>query len=100
MIGDTHMTRLFTGVALGLGLLASSSALAAEKTVTLAVRNMYCRACPFIVKQSLERVSGVAKVAVSLKDKTAIVTYDDAKTNVPALTAATTEAGYPSAPQS
>jgi mercuric ion binding protein len=60
---------------------------------------MFCADCPFIVKKSLERVQGVGKVAVSYKDKTAIVTYDDSKTDVKSLTAATTNAGYPSAPK-
>jgi mercuric ion binding protein len=78
---------------------ASSAALAAERTVTLAVENMYCAACPHTVKASLEAVPGVSKAAVSYKDKTAIVTFDDAKTGVNALTAATTNAGYPSAPK-
>jgi len=50
-------------------------------------------------KASLEAVPGVAKAVVSFKGKTAIVTYDDGKTNVNALTDATTKAGYPSAPQ-
>ena len=50
--------------------------------------------------KSLEAVPGVAKADVSLKDKTAIVTFDDAKTNVHTLTNATTSAGYPSAPKS
>ena len=40
---------------------------------------------------------GVTKAVVSYADKTAVVTFDDAKTAVPALTAATTNAGYPSA---
>src|SRR5712664_2192424 len=56
-------------------------------------------ACPSIVKGSLEAVPGVAKVAVSFKDKTATVVYDDAKANVNQLNTATTEAGYPSAPK-
>ena len=86
-------------IVLGLGMLASSSALAAERTVTLAVRNMFCADCPFIVKKSLEAVPGVAKATVSYKDKTAMVTYDDARVDVSALTAATTNAGYPSAPR-
>jgi mercuric ion binding protein len=51
------------------------------------------------VKASLEPVPGVTKVAVSYKDKTAIVTFDDARTGVNALTTATTNAGYPSAPK-
>jgi hypothetical protein len=50
---DRSMTRL-TAFVLGLGVLASSSALAAERTVTLAVQNMFCADCPFIVKKNLE----------------------------------------------
>lgn len=94
------MAKLIASVALGLGLVASSIALAGERTVTLAVKNMYCADCPFIVKKSLEAVPGVDKAVVSLKDKTAIVIFDDAKADVSALTKATTSAGYPSAPQS
>jgi mercuric ion binding protein len=48
----------------------------------------------------LEAVPGVAKATVSLKDKTATVTYDDGKVDVKSLTEATTNAGYPSAPKS
>ena len=46
------MTKSLTAALFGLGLLASSTALASEKTVTLTVQNMYCSACP--VKSSLE----------------------------------------------
>jgi len=80
----------------GLSLLTSSVALAGEQTVTLAVQNMYCSACPITVKSSLQAVTGVVKAAVSYADKTAVVTFDDAKTAVPALISATTNAGYPS----
>jgi mercuric ion binding protein len=83
-----------------LAMLASSNALAADQTVTLAVKNMYCAACPFTVKASLQAVPGVKQAVVSYKEKTAIVTYDDASTDVNALVAATTNAGYPSAPKS
>ena len=93
------MNRLLTSAAFALCLFESSAALAAEQTVTLAVENMYCAACPHTVKASLEAVPGVTKVAVSYKEKTAIVTFDDAKTGVNALTTATTNAGYPSAPK-
>jgi cation transport ATPase len=51
------------------------------------------------VKASLEAVPGVAKVVVSYQDKTAIVTFDDSKTDVKTLTDVTTSAGYPSAPK-
>ena len=93
------MNKLLLSTAFALGLFSTSSAFAAEKTVTLAVQNMYCAACPHTVKASLEAVPGVTKVAVSFKDKTAIVTFDDAKTGVNALTTATTNAGYPSVPK-
>jgi mercuric ion binding protein len=45
-------------------------------------------------------VPGMSKAVVSYKDKTAVVTYDDGRTDVSALTRATTGAGYPSAPRS
>jgi mercuric ion binding protein len=93
------MTRL-TLIVLGLGMLASSSAVAAERTITLAVQNMFCADCPFIVKKNLEAVPGVARAAVSFKDKTATVVYDDGRADVKSLTDATTNAGYPSAPKS
>ena len=80
--------------------LTSSAAFAAEKTVTLTVNSMYCADCPYIVKKSLEGVPGVAKVTVSFRDKTATVTFDDSRADLKALTTATTNAGYPSAPQS
>ena len=93
------VNKLMTSSVFALGLLASSAAFAGEKTVTLSVQNMYCAACPHTVKASLEAVPGVAKVAVSYQEKTAIVTYDDGKTDVKGLTAATTNAGYPSEPK-
>jgi mercuric ion binding protein len=92
------MNKLFAAVLLGITVLASSTAIAAPKTVTLAVPGMYCATCPITVKGSLTAVPGVAKVGVSLANKTATVTFDDAKTAVPALIAATTNAGYPSTP--
>ncbi len=99
MSGQYSMTRIAL-VALGFGMLASSSAVAAERTITLAVQNMFCADCPFIVKKSLEAVPGVARATVSYNDKTVVVTYDDARVDVKSLTDATTNAGYPSAPKS
>ena len=71
-------------------------AAATERTVTLAVDNVYCASCPYIVKQSLAAAPGVKGVSVSLRNTTAIVTFDGARTNVAALTDATFEMGYPS----
>ena len=94
------MNKFLANATFAMSIVASSAAFAADKTVTLAVNNMDCAACPSIVKGSLEAIPGVAKVAVSFKDKTATVIYDDAKANVNQLTSATTKAGYPSAPKS
>jgi mercuric ion binding protein len=94
------MSKLLVSAAAALSVLGVSTASAAERTVTLAVKNMYCANCPLIVRKSLESVPGVDKAIVSYKEKSAVVTYDDAKAGVSALTRATTNAGYPSAPRS
>lgn len=70
-------------------------AFAAERTVTLAVKNMTCASCPYIVRESLSAVPGVTKVNVSFEKKTAVVTFDDSRASVEALSAASTKAGYP-----
>jgi mercuric ion binding protein len=93
---EIEMTRTLAAALLGIGLLASPTADAAEKTITLAVLGMDCAACPIIVKSSLEAVPGVEKVVVSLADKKAVVTFDDQQTTPLALMAATAHAGYPS----
>jgi len=93
------MKRIIPAMAAGLSLIAGSPALAGERTATLAIQNMDCAACPYIVRESLKAVPGVSKVVVSVQDKTVVVTYDDAKADLDALTAATTNVGYPSAPQ-
>jgi len=87
--------RLAAGTALAIVTL-SGVALAADKTVTLSVPGMTCSACPLTVKQSLQRVNGVEKVAVAFEPKEAVVTFDDAKTSIDKLRDATANAGYPS----
>jgi mercuric ion binding protein len=97
MIGsETSMTRILVLLGLAAMALAGGSASAAPRTVTLALENMYCAACPYIVKRSLAGVPGVVTIVVSFDRKTATVTYDDGKATVATLTGATTEAGYPS----
>ncbi|MER3546802.1 MAG: mercuric transport protein periplasmic component [Rhodanobacteraceae bacterium] len=68
----------------------------ATQTVTLSVPDMNCAACPITVKKALTKVPGVSKTEVSLERREAKVSFDDAKTNVEALTRVTKEAGYPS----
>ncbi len=69
---------------------------AATKTVTLSVPGMTCAACPITVKKALTKVEGVENIKVDLEEKKALVTFDDAKTNVQALLEATKNAGYSS----
>ncbi|TXI29645.1 MAG: mercury resistance system periplasmic binding protein MerP [Nitrosomonas oligotropha] len=68
---------------------------AAIQTVTLSVPGMTCAACPITVKKALSKVDGVQEVNVSYKKLEAVVTFDDAKTTVEALTKAIENAGYP-----
>ena len=75
---------------------AAHPAFAASKTTTLAVSNMTCSACPITVRKALLGVHGVEKVEFNLDKKEAVVTFDEARTNVKALTKATENAGYPS----
>ncbi|MGH6807027.1 MAG: cation transporter [Ensifer adhaerens] len=72
---------------------------AGERTITFAVDNMTCATCPYIVKTTMAAVPGVANVTVSFEAKTAIVTFDDAKTNPDAIAAASMNAGYPAHPK-
>lgn len=90
------MKRLLSSAVLAAVLLAGGAVHAGEQTVTLAVENMTCAACPYIVKRSLAAVPGVSKAEVSFETKAATVTFDDRKTNAAALMEATAKAGYPS----
>ena len=69
---------------------------AATKTVTLSVSGMTCAACPITVKKGLSKVEGVSKIDINYDKREAVVTFDDAKTNVQMLTKATEDVGYPS----
>ena len=93
MAGDFSVARVASPKSAGASGPVQQAA-ASERTVTLQVDNMYCASCPYIVKRSLAAVPGVKGVSVSFRDKTAIVTFDSARTNVAALTDATFEVGY------
>ncbi|MCH9018947.1 MAG: cation transporter [Proteobacteria bacterium] len=83
-------------LALAAMLLAGAPGAAArERTVTLRVP-MYCATCPYIVQRTLERVAGVVAVTTSYREQSAVVTFDDDRVDVAALTAATAGIGFPS----
>ena len=90
------MKRILSAAFVASTLLAAGGALADEQTIALKVDNLFCASCPYIVKQTLSRVPGVNEVKVSFQKKTAIVTFDDQKTDAAALTAATSGIGFPS----
>ncbi len=75
---------------------AAAPALAAPRQITLTVPTMDCATCPVTIRLALMKVPGVSKAVVSYKHRTAQVSFDDAKTDVAALTRATEGAGYPS----
>lgn len=79
-----------------LAALFSAPVLAGTQTVTLSVPGMTCATCPITVKKALTQVDGVIETKVTYEPKEAVVTFDDAKTSVDALTEATKNAGYPS----
>ncbi len=69
------------------------------QTVVLVVKNMTCALCPITVKSALGKVPGVADTNIDLATMTATVKFDPDKASVAALVKATTNAGFPSAPQ-
>ena len=82
---------------------APLGAQAAETTAVLDVHHAGCVLCGPIIKSTLEHMKGVKAVQVTQPngdaDVTATVTFDDAVTSISTLIAATTNAGYPSAPK-
>ncbi len=86
-------------LSISLLLAAALPALAATKTVTLSIPSMTCPVCPITVKKALNAVPGVSRVDVNFAKKDAVVTFDDSKTSMTALTKATGNAGYPSTPE-
>jgi len=92
------MKRLLATAVIAGALSLSAAAVAADRTVTLAVENMTCATCPYIVKKAIAAVPGVSKVDVSFEKKTAVITFDNAKTSLDAVTGASTNAGYPARP--
>ncbi len=94
------MRQILAGAIFTLAVAPSVPAIAAERTATLRVENMYCASCPYIVKQTLASVPGVTNVDISYERAAAVVVaivdYDDTKADVTALMAATSDVGFPS----
>lgn len=73
----------------------AATAVAGERTARLSIDNMYCALCPLTVATAIEKVDGVKDVSVDYKTKVATVVFDDARTTVEKVAAASMRAGYP-----
>jgi len=76
--------------------LTASAGFAESRTVTLSIPGMNCDLCPITIKKAVSKVPGVSSVDASYERKQAVVTFDDTKTTLEAITKATANAGYPS----
>ena len=78
------------------GTSSAQAAPAARATVaSFAVAKMTCATCPITVKKAMSAVHGVQSVKIDFESKTATVAFDPKLTNVGAIAAASTNAGYP-----
>ena len=65
-----------------------------KKEISLNIEGMHCPMCEKNLANALKDTEGVKKAKVSLKDKTAKVTYDDSITDENKISAAVSDAGY------
>ena len=87
------MKKLFAAITIAVVAIGAN---AATRTDTLALPSMDCPVCPITVKKALTQVPGVSQASVNFDKRQAVVTFDDVKTNLAALTQSTRNAGYPS----
>ena len=64
------------------------------ETVTFKVNGMTCQGCVASVTRVLKAVPGVSEVVVQLQPGSARVSFDPARTGIPALRSAIEAAGY------
>lgn len=64
------------------------------ETITMNVQGMTCGGCVASVTRILQALPGVSQVAVTLDPGAAKVTFDPARTGVPAMRTAVEDAGY------
>ena len=81
-------------LALVFGLALTLVSFAGEKKVEIKVDGMTCNGCVNKVKTSLEKTTGVKSAEVSLKSNSAVVLYDDSKTDESSLKKAINSSGF------
>jgi copper chaperone CopZ len=72
----------------------NSSNVQANKTVTLAVEGMTCEGCENTVKESVEKLPGIASAKASYKEKAVVIAFDSTQAKVNDISAAITDVGY------
>jgi periplasmic mercuric ion binding protein len=65
-----------------------------NEKATISVLTIQCGMCKKNITKALKNTEGVISVQVEIENKTAVVTYDDSKTNLSILENAITSAGY------
>lgn len=89
-------------VTLAGGSFVMGNAAAAERTATLAVENLWCVSCAYILQSTLADTPGVENVVIADIDRddvgTTHVTYDDAAVSVGDLIRIANDLGYPATP--
>jgi copper chaperone len=65
-----------------------------SESVSLDVTGMKCGGCETTVKKKLNEIDGVVSVEAMNKENKVDVEFDSDKTNVEAISAAVTEAGF------
>jgi mercuric ion binding protein len=73
---------------------ASSAYSGDNEKATISVPTIQCGMCKKNIARALKNLEGVNSVQVDIENKTAVVTYDDSKTNLNSLEDAVTAAGY------
>ena len=66
----------------------------AQTNVELRVQGMTCHGCAHSVETTVSRIPGVASACVDLEAETAIIQYDDSRTNPDQMMAAVEQIGY------
>src|SRR5260370_15239447 len=87
------MNKYLSALPLIVSMMAAPGAFAGERTVTFAVDNMYCEACPYIVNSSIAAVARLAKLLRFLLAKTAKLNFQVDSTKPEANAVALTHSG-------
>ena len=65
------------------------------ETVTLPVPSVHCHACKLNIEEALDELDGVDSSSVDLPTRSVTLTYDPDVVELPEITEAIEDAGYP-----